>query len=1172
MGREDRGTRLGVRCPAMAVNDLEVCTPSSLLDIDLNTSHDALALANGHFTVEACFSGASSRDRSRSPMREETREYRCPTRKMEEKAAGGARRSRSPKTRSSAGSCHSQPLDSRDALLPASTAHIQPRLAELWALVSDRAPVSGMGSYYAGEYSLSASFQNKPTFLRIDDNGNPDLACIYFWKGCADFPEGWYIGNRKNFSLRTLYCASPASWPPREGWTFSPSPGCAFLLLGPCAVTPGCGNDWLPFDPSDAESPADVLGSTAWVTRLFSNPIGINYCEFRAPRTESNPGVHYCDNARRTCPGGLTLSSNYAFLTKQFLCERFTNLLKNVRFPPSSALKFYWRLLYAHAPPDLLKPLIQRPFTLESNDAIEEAPQPPHFHTYALNPAQLRSLSWMLRREANTAEDCISVDWRGYEWVKVEMDSSKSLQWLQVGTEVEAITQSQKLKRARITWASQPAPPTCFKVRWLTWEGADIWLADPISEASQEEELISIKDVRRIRMALDYRVSADYILSGGILANKIGFGKTATTLGLIDTTLKKPRNSACEPDGFIPAKGTLILVPSNLHVQWLSEIGKFLYGDRRLHPMKGSWSPSDCPLRIFAPSTITPLTKATASEIADADIVLCSYNFLFSGIYEHRRLELTKMSFTPYKELIRQTRMLQKGTGNVPNGYCKTRTAKGLSVACTEKELVFPVLEMFAWNRIVLDEVHELERMNYSQQIFLQHLRAKHRWGLTGTPPISSTAGILFMSSLFQIDLVGILRSTSGVADLSACEASPVITELANEFCKCFVRQEPEMLEIKIEEHLVLLQQSPAERALYLGHAHDAPDPTSPGTFTTEANTKAMETLLQLCSHFQARSDQGGNADKECQRIRQQKQRRIRLARKALSWYSDALISLSRDRSARLDQEVQAMRDSPAAASKEAAQAFIDSDLKARSKTYEQPLNDRLLLVLCGRDKHFLRTARDLPRQEMQERIIEILVDEQLRNLAELRDAISSDHYFQKVITAISEDSEKSCSVCMDENIPLHRLAITTCGHTFCKECLSATIQTFGRCGLCKQQLRAKDQYIVSHLTVPAATDALSAAHGTKLTMLAEELRKIRQEDATAKAILFVQFGELKAKVASALTEYNIGNVQLCGTSSQRGNIIRDWQERGGKKRSYVIFGIFSAIFSAIFFDVNYKT
>lgn len=72
--------------------------------------------------------------------------------------------------------------------------------------------------------------------------------------------------------------------------------------------------------------------------------------------------------------------------------------------------------------------------------------------------------------------------------------------------------------------------------------------------------------------------------------------------------------------------------------------------------------------------------------------------------------------------------------------------------------------------------------------------------------------------------------------------------------------------------------------------------------------------------------------------------------------------------------------------------------------------------------------------------------------------------------------------------------------------------------------------------------------YGTKLTALVTKLLELREQDATAKAILFVQFDDLKMQVAAALRDCGVNTAQLKGSVSQRANIIRDWQENPDSK------------------------
>merc|ERR1719476_916567 len=199
------------------------------------------------------------------------------------------------------------------------------------------------------------------------------------------------------------------------------------------------------------------------------------------------------------------------------------------------------------------------------------------------------------------------------------------------------------------------------------------------------------------------------------------------------------------------------------------------------------------------------------------------------------------------------------------------------------QQLEFPVLEQFYWRRIVFDEFHELESFDSLQQNSLQHLRASYRWGLTGTPPIDCNAGVIFMSSLFRVDLAGYLgdrQRHSNCPNLAPWESDRMLTETAGRFLDQFARQNTaELPDIRLEEHVVVVRHSKEERALYLGQTHDAPDLSAPDAFSHEDKTQSLERLLKLCSHFQANGDNAGSAREECDRIGEQKEKRLVRAR-----------------------------------------------------------------------------------------------------------------------------------------------------------------------------------------------------------------------------------------------------------------------------------------------------
>ena len=82
------------------------------------------------------------------------------------------------------------------------------------------------------------------------------------------------------------------------------------------------------------------------------------------------------------------------------------------------------------------------------------------------------------------------------------------------------------------------------------------------------------------------------------------------------------------PGGFIPSRATLVLVPTNLHKQWLSEIAKFT-GDA---------------LKVISVPTCSQLKRLTLKELAEADVVVSTYRLFYSLPYLRRLEELARES------------------------------------------------------------------------------------------------------------------------------------------------------------------------------------------------------------------------------------------------------------------------------------------------------------------------------------------------------------------------------------------------------------------------------------------------------------------------------------------------------------------------------------------------
>merc|ERR1712207_21768 len=99
-------------------------------------------------------------------------------------------------------------------------------------------------------------------------------------------------------------------------------------------------------------------------------------------------------------------------------------------------------------------------------------------------------------------------------------------------------------------------------------------------------------------------------------------------------------------------------------------------------------------------------------------------------------------------------------------------------------------------------------------------------------------------------------------------------------------------------------------------------------------------------------------------------------------------------------------------------------------------------------------------RPKVVEELLHAQLGEQEANLKELREAIASLDFFRQTLAALQEGSQpgaRSCSICLEDDLPLTRFAITPCAHTFCIGCLSVTTEKFKSCSICRQPLDLKD-------------------------------------------------------------------------------------------------------------------
>jgi hypothetical protein len=342
-------------------------------------------------------------------------------------------------------------------------------------------------------------------------------------------------------------------------------------------------------------------------------------------------------------------------------------------------------------------------FSIPNNDDTAAAPMPAKWTretAHQLRPEQRRALAWMKQRESNPAP-------------------------------VE-VSQVQIVAAADTNLCKQNSTDLP-KVSSLS-------LGAATSSSSSRQEAAPAT----IPLAFEFEARYKYNVRGGILADKIGFGKTATMLSLIASqedakAPTPPIPDAEKPFFFDLPSTTLILVPSHLVDQWKTEVEKFV--------SKYKW-------KVLLMKNVSGLSNYTPRQLREYDVIISTYKVLYSSVYAERVADITKFDGAAAPadfvggrraaktDAVYSLHKLRESVGkwiaDWDSGDKTKRAAllqskfiagsKGLTAIKRNKfeqsaeskssdELIFPVFEACYFKRVVLDEFHETEALTGKTQV-----------------------------------------------------------------------------------------------------------------------------------------------------------------------------------------------------------------------------------------------------------------------------------------------------------------------------------------------------------------------------------------------------------------------------------------------------------------------
>jgi SNF2 family DNA or RNA helicase len=205
---------------------------------------------------------------------------------------------------------------------------------------------------------------------------------------------------------------------------------------------------------------------------------------------------------------------------------------------------------------------------------------------------------------------------------------------------------------------------------------------------------------------------------GGILADTMGLGKTITMIGLMHYS----NNTYVPSDNRINSRATLIIVPPHLANQWVDEYIK-------AHKNKK---------KIVVILTKVHHDKTSYDDIINADIVIITISFLLNiknygsiNCTHYQSHHRNRIIYEYYNELIQTDYLNDKK----------------------------PLFEFFKFNRIILDEGHEImdvnvhsyNKLNFIHN-FLDNVKADFKWYVSGTP-FTSYNGLVNIMKFLNIEL-----------------------------------------------------------------------------------------------------------------------------------------------------------------------------------------------------------------------------------------------------------------------------------------------------------------------------------------------------------------------------------------------------------------------------------
>ena len=442
------------------------------------------------------------------------------------------------------------------------------------------------------------------------------------------------------------------------------------------------------------------------------------------------------------------------------------------------------------------------------------------------------------------------------------------------------------------------------------------------------------------------------------------------------------------------------------------------------------------------------------------------------------------------------------------------------------------------WSRVILDEAHELANLSREVQSRILAVKSGAVHVLSGTPEQGEgSRGAASLALLFKVSLCPMIKPSF------TFDGDKYVTAAAKAFFKSAARTQMSPFQLPVTEHVVMVQLAEAEKVLY-NHFVNGIRPST-------------RDLLETCCCFVKESS---SAKKEIGVLIKQKQREFEQQLVEAKGHTAFLLLLARllDEKPRLVARRQALkcrierRDFW-----EEGQRLVDSlfeelenlgheELKALVKEkHVHGAKSRALFGVAGSEasaqlfsESFVRVFEDPPSLEMIPNVWTVFHEQLDQHLPQHYVALGGVKkplkYLEHSMKELAEGG--SCPVCLDGLENGEATCMTDCGHAFHEECLEEVRKLRPECPNCRQQIAKV------YVTKPPAPIDPWLKYGSKVKVMIGKLEDIMQEYPGERLLLFVQYREIRQKLAQAFKEFGVPFLTLCGSARTQGTAITRWQ------------------------------